>query len=104
MNDEHEFDDGVEVDEAKVQMLNSDGLWNWAIARQLLRLGTPQGATGAHGFLQGLDEYVRDSIAKYPGAYDVQHLSNMRSCLDAALIDQVNHLKAVAGKHGELMN
>ena len=94
-----------EVDEAKVQMLNSDGLFFWALARLVLRLGTPQGPTGAHGFLQGLDEQVKASIEKYgAGVYDVQHLNNMRSCLDAALVDQLNHLRAVGGRHGELLN
>lgn len=103
MDGENEFDD-TDVDEAKVLLLNSEGLWNWAIARLLLRLGTSQGVTGAPSFLQALDEQVRDSIAKYPGAYDIKHLNNLRAMLDAALHDQVNHLRAVAGRHGELMN
>ena len=104
MDEGNEFDDEVEVTEEKVRLLNSDGLFFWAIARLLLRLGTPQGVTGAPSFLQALDEQVRDSIAKYPGAYDVEHLTNMRSCLDAALHDQVNHLRAVGGRYGEKLN
>ena len=102
--DENEFDDEVEVTEEKVKLLNSDGLFFWVIARLLVGLGTPQGVKGAPSFLQALDEQIRASIAKYPDAYDVQHLTNMRSCLDAAMVDQVNHLRAVAGRHGELMN
>ena len=101
--DEHE--DEVIVDEAKLRLMNSEGLSAWALASAMIAVGDrEQGPQDAAGFLKHYDDVIKRGLAKFPEHYDVTYLNLGRQRMEAAIIDQVNWKRHMSGYKGALLN